>query len=152
MRKISSRMTWFYKFMFPTIWIGGFSAGTIASFLVPASANMEKGNPALSFLFLLILGSLFIYAMLIRLKSVSLDGADLVVSNYKRTIRVSLRNVENVSGSLFMSPEMVWVSFKVPTDFGLRIHFMAPLRFFMGLTRPPIAGELMKLVQQARGY
>lgn len=152
MRRLSSHVTWFYKFIFPTVWIGGFGAGTIASFLAPVSANMDKGNPALVFLFLLVLGSLFIYVLLIRLKSVSLDGENLVISNYKRTIRVPLRNIENVTGSLFMSPELVWVNFRMSTDFGRKIQFMAPLRFFMGLSRPPFAGELMNLMRQARGH
>jgi hypothetical protein len=37
MRKLSSGWTWFYKFAFPTLWIGSFGLGTVAMFVAPDS-------------------------------------------------------------------------------------------------------------------
>jgi hypothetical protein len=116
-------------------------------FRAPAGAYPNHDNPALIFLSILILASILIYGVCIRLKTVALDGGDLVISNYKKTIRVPLRNVEHISGSLFVSPELVWITFRLPTDFGTKIQFMAKWRMFQGFTRPPIVKELNEMVR-----
>jgi hypothetical protein len=50
-----------------------------------------------------------------RLKKVSLTADVFVISNYRSRIDVPLRDVERVSGSRFMSPELIRLRFRRPT-------------------------------------
>jgi hypothetical protein len=150
-RRLSSRWTWFYKFVFPIVWIGGFAFGTLSLFQAPASAYPNHDNPALSFLFATIIGSLMFYALCMRNKVVSVEGPELVISNFFRTIRVPLKNVERVSGSILITPEVVQITFKERTEFGRKIQFMPHMRFFMGFNRSPVAKELRELVEKEVG-
>lgn len=57
---LSSGWTWFYKFIFPTIWIGGFGFGTLMMFLVPDSFSGDDVRVTRDeFLTILVLGSAF---------------------------------------------------------------------------------------------
>lgn len=151
MRKLSSSWTWFYKFVFPSVWLGGFGIGTVTLLVSRSSVlHQDPDFPVLIFPVVFVLGFLLFYFMCMRLKSVALDGADLVISNFRETIRVPLRDVERVSGSLFMHPELLWLTFRSPNRFGSKIVFMAQWRFLSGYTWNPLVKELRGMVQQVR--
>jgi len=146
MRVLSSGWTWFYKFIFPTIWIGGFGFGTLMMFLVPDSFSGDDVRVIRDeFLTILVLGSALIYWSCIRVKRVSIDSDSVLISNYREVIRVPLRDVERVSGSILMHPELIWLHFRRPTRFGSRIVFIPPMRWF-ALNRHPLVRELNLLV------
>lgn len=152
-RKLSSSVTLVYKFLFPVFWIGMFSFGTFTLYFDPqawSSRGHMQSNPAPFFLIATVLGTLFLYWACMRLKVVKLEGSDLIISNYLRTVRVPLRDVESVSASLFMNPELIWITFRQPTDFGSKIVFMPPPRFHFGLTRHPMAAELQALLDKVQ--
>lgn len=94
------------------------------------------------FLGFTVLGTVALYWVFIRLKVVTLEGTDFVISNYFKTIRVSAREVERVSGSILVTPELVWLHFRQPTEFGSRVVFMPKQRFLSGFTRHPLVQEL----------
>jgi tryptophan-rich sensory protein len=150
-RELSSRWTFFHKVVFPTIWIGGFASGTAVMFLSPDAWNT---NPHLRevrwmFLFALIVGAAFIYWSGIRMKKVWLAQNSLVISNYLEEITVPLQQVERVSGSFLMTPELVWLHFRQPTIFGKRIIFMPKLRLLGGFSQHPVVEELRQLIKEA---
>jgi len=146
MRTLSSRWTWFYKFAFPTLWIGGFGIGTLQMFLDPDSfSGDDPRDVRWAFMAALLLGSAVIYWSCIRVKRVSLDTDAFLISNYRDEIRVPLHDVERVSGSVLWNPELIWLHFRRPTRFGSRVVFIAPMRFF-GFGRHPLARELNSLV------
>ena len=150
-RLLSSAWTWFYKFAFPTLWIGGFTLGTLAVFLAPgAIEGAEPQESRLTFLTIYIMGVLFIYWSCMRLKQVHLINDKMVISNYGRTIEVPLQDIERVSGSILMTPELIWLHFRRPTDFGSKVVFMAPWRFFAGLTPHPLVEQLQELLTKKR--
>lgn len=152
MRQLSSGMTYFYKYVFTTLWIGGFGLGTLVLLWNGDSIRMRSPDfPILMFPVVLVIGSVLLYLFCGRLKAVSLADQTLVISNFQKTINVPLRDVECVSGSLFMHPELVWITLKVTTEFGTNIQFMAPWRLIQGLTRPPIVAELNDLVERSKG-
>jgi len=100
----------------------------------------------------LIIGILFgalIYWSSMRLKRVTLDGEVLRISNYRSEIVVHLRDIERVTGSILMNPELVWLHFRMPTEFGTKIVFMGKSRFFSGFTRHPVVKELRELIWKA---
>jgi tryptophan-rich sensory protein len=149
-RELSSRWTFFHKFVFPTIWICGFASGTAAMFLSPNAWNLNPHLREVRWIFLLalIVGAAFIYWSGIRMKKVWLAQNSLVISNYLEEITVPLQQVERVSGSILMTPELVWVHFRRPTIFGKRIIFMPKLRLWSGFSEHPIVEELRQLINE----
>lgn len=150
-REISSKWTFYYKFIFPTLWIGGFTLTTVFMFLFPAgwkgSSDIRKARWI--FLGITIAGATVIYWSCMRLKKVYLRQNSLVVSNYLTEVSVPLQQIERVSGSVFMAPELVWVHFRRPTQLGRRIVFMPTMRWFPGFSRHPIVRELWQLTLEA---
>ncbi len=146
MRMLSSRWTWFYKFAFPTLWIGGFGIGTLMMFLAPDSFSWDYPRDLRwAFVAALLVGSAVIYWSCIRVKRVLLDSDAFLISNYREEIRVPLRDVERVSGSVLWYPKLIWLHFRRPTRFGSRVVFIAPMRF-LGFGRHPLARALSSIV------
>jgi len=145
-RQLSSRVTFFQKFVFPIFWIGTFA---VTMFVAAAPGN---AFPALRWIFLTVTvgGGAWIYWSCGRLKRVRLSGDSLLVSNFRDEMRVPLSQIERVTGSILMNPELVWVHFRRPTAFGDRIVFMAPWRWPSGFSRHPVVGELQRLAAVAR--
>lgn len=147
MRKLSSGMTWFYKFVFPTLWLGGFGAGSIVLLASWSSVLRENPNfPILMFPAAFVIGLVLFYFTCIRLKSVSIDGSVLVISNYQTELRIPIHEVAEVTGSIFWNPELLFLHLKHSTQFGKTIVFMAPMRIFGGYTRHPLVGELNQML------
>jgi hypothetical protein len=151
MRMLSSKMTFYYKFIFPTLWITGFAFATILMFTAPDSF---KGNKDIRevrpiFLTLTIGGTVFFYWCCMRLKKVSLKDNVLIVSNFSKEIVIPFCDVDRVSGSIMMHPELVWLHLRRPTDLGTKIVFTPRGRWFSGFTPHPIVNELQKLTEAA---
>jgi hypothetical protein len=152
MRDLSSKWTWFYKFALPTLWIGLFAYSTLIMFIASDSWGARDSRElGWVFLGLTVLGTLFLYWSCIRLKRVRLRGDVLVISNFETEIEVPLRDVDRVSGSLLVNPELVWLRFRRPTEFGTKVVFMPPIRFFHGFTRHPLVEELQEMLNAASG-
>ena len=151
MRELSSRWTFFQKRVFPPLWIGGFSLVTLLMFLVPDSFHGSMDVRAARWIFAgaTLVGGGFIYWACMRLKKVTLVGDILIVSNFRDEIQVPLRDIETVSGSLSVSPELIWIEFRRPTAFGSKIVFMPKMRFLHGFTRHPLVAELRSLIANA---
>ncbi|MCA9513202.1 MAG: hypothetical protein KC560_21000 [Myxococcales bacterium] len=148
MERLSSKQTFLYKFVLPTVWIVAFGGATALMFVAPEWLDPEEDVSALRWIFLaaLVAGTALFYWACMRAKVVSLDGADFVISNYRTTIRVPLRDVERVSASLLVNPELVWLHFRRPTELGSRIVFIPEPRVFGGFSRHPLARRLAELV------
>src|SRR5262249_31473642 len=126
---LSSRLTFFNKFVFPTVWIGGFAFGTLLMFVGP-NVNQDIREARWIFLLATIVGATLLYWACMRVKLVSLAEHEFIISNYRHTIRVRLRDVERASSSFLLHPELIWLHFRRPTEFGTRIVFMPKQRFF----------------------
>jgi len=129
-RVISSSLTFFYKFIFPLLWITGFGAGTI-TVLVARPPDF----PWLIFPVFWVLGSAMIYWLCGRLKRVAMDADGLVVSNYAREIRVPWGNTSGVAGSRMINPPHITVSFDHDMSFGASVIFMPPVRLLLAISR-----------------
>jgi hypothetical protein len=149
-RRLSSSLTFAYKFVFSTLWVAVFAAVTASMFAAPGAWHGNGDVRQLRWVFAaatLLGGSLFWFACM-RNKKVELDLGRKVFSilNYRRTIEVPIRDIEAVSGSLLLNPELIWLRFRRPTGFGSKIVFMPRLRFLHGFTRHPLVEELRALV------
>lgn len=151
MEDLSSRLTFFFKVVFPTFWIGAFALATLFMFVSPESFQGDSDVRELrqGFLFLTVAGSTFFYLTCLRAKRVLLDGDDFVVSNYRRSIRIPVRSVERASASILLTPELMWLHLRESSDFGDRIMFIPGQRLLGGYTRHPLAKRLNRLIAEA---
>ena len=143
------------KFVFPVVWLGGFTTATVLMFTAGGFTVTDglPPPPAMRWLFLAatVLGGLSLYWFCMRLKRVEIDDRWLYVSNYLREIRVPLEQIEGVSENRWVNIRPITVEFRRDTDFGLHISFMPKTRWWRFWSAHPVVGELEEAVRQARG-
>jgi hypothetical protein len=151
MRRISSRMTFFYKRIFPAFWFGFL----ILFIAVPLFfGGWRDGPPPFPFLIVPLIMMGFGYFVMKKLvfdlvDEVWDDGETLLIKNRGREERVALRDIKNVSYSTFINPPRVTLSVRQPTIFGDQIAFVAPVRF-VPFSTSPIINDLIERVDRAR--
>jgi hypothetical protein len=151
MRRISSRMTFYYKRIFPAIWFG-FLILLIA--LPFASTSRWNAMPPLPFFIgpavMMIVGYFIMKKLVFDLvDEVWDDGGSLLIKNRGEEERIALRDIKNVSYSTMMNPPRVTLSLRRPTVFGDEITFGAPIRF-VPFTTSPIIKDLIDRIDLAR--
>ncbi len=137
-KQISSPLTPFYKFVFPSIWIGGFGTGII-------SRTTNNDLEWCSFLIAFSMGTALLWWLCMRLKKVYIENDKLVISNYFKTISVPLSEMQDVKENRFFSPRPAWIYLKSDCVFGSKIMFMPPLRFLLFFAHPTVE-ELQKII------
>ncbi|MDR3411632.1 MAG: hypothetical protein P4L87_11940 [Formivibrio sp.] len=143
--RLSSLQTFIFKFIFPVVWIGGFSTGTVAMWVSFLSGNKPNGAPSeikYVFLALTIAGSAYIYWSCIRLKRVRMDRQFLYISNYAQEIKVPLSMAESVSEFRWDNAHPVTIHFVRPTEFGSSITFMPKVRLFGFWSSHPVVEQI----------
>jgi hypothetical protein len=135
---LSSRQTFFSKFIFPPIWIG--ASGFVV--MKPALRAGLRAWPL--FLGWIVIGG-FICWTCVRLKRVSIDDQFLYVSNYFNEIAIPFSDIGDVTQHLWTNNQQVTIYFKVPTEFGGEIIFMPRFRFFPFVGQHPVVDRLKKL-------
>jgi hypothetical protein len=147
---ISSGLTFIYKYVFTAFWLMPVPVLLLALLSQPYS-NDDSSMETLPILVLFSLASVFVYWCCGRLKRVELTESSVIVSNYRRSVEVPFYDIESVSGSLLLNPELVWIRFKRPTEFGEKIVFMGCMRIFGGFSVHPIVWRLQDAIQQPQG-
>lgn len=152
-KTLSSALTFFYKFVFSTVWITGFGSGTLALWF---GAMHGKGGapppPEMKWIFLLVwmIGTGFILWTCAGLKRVRRDGDRLLISNYRDEIAVPLNEVESVTENRWVNIRPVTVVFRRDTAFGRRITFMPTARIWSAWTPHPVVEELLNATRPAQ--
>ncbi len=150
MEPISSRMTFYYKRIFPLFWFGllAFMAVTIVA------SSGRKGSPplfVLAFLGFMALMGVFIMKKLVwDLADEVLDAGDaLVIRRGGEQERVPLSDIINVSYAWAQGPPRVTLSLRTAGKFGNEISFAAPQRF-VPFSKSPVIVDLIQRVDAAR--
>lgn len=151
MRRISSRMTFFYKRMFPAVWFGFVFLITAAPFVFRSSM---KGDAAAQFVvvpaIMLVLGYVMMRKFVFDLvDEVCDDGNALVIRNGGREDRVRLADIKNVGYSPMMNPPRVTLSLRKSSIFGDSVTFCAPVKF-LPFSASPVVKELIDRVDAQR--
>jgi hypothetical protein len=143
-RRLSSRLTFFDKFVVPLFWIGGFGTAALTIFTGKAQGADGATPVEIAWLCLIVgFGGAIVFAMMsFPLKRVWLDGDVLIVSNGWHSETIPLTNVVGVRSWRLRSPQRVSVSFTQRTRFGMSIVFMPPFSLFWTWGGHPIADEL----------
>ncbi len=133
MKQISSQTTIIYKFLFPFFFV--------ILLGIPVLLNVLKHPDA--FLFWLSISTILL-STVARCKKISFDGEYLVVSNFLKTEKLHISKLESITGSIFIKPEMIWITLKEKSSMGKTLIFIPNIRFSFGLTEHPIVEELKK--------
>lgn len=128
-------MTFFWKYIFSSLCLGGFTIGTIA-------AIVTNGAEGLILLIALIFGFTMLYYGCLRAKSVYIDNDFLYVSNFIKSIQIPLDNIKNVSENIMFSPRPIFIEFYNDTDFGKEIMFIGYTEMFLFLSTHPAVKEV----------
>jgi hypothetical protein len=151
MRRISSRMTFWYKRVFPIFWFG-FLVLFIA---VPWTVDRGPAQalPTMFFIVPVLLGvfGFFLMKKLVfdLVDEVFDDGDALVVRNRDMEERIALTDIVNVSYSQFVNPPRVTLLLRNPGLFGERVSFCAPTRF-NPFSSSPMIDDLIKRIDAKR--
>jgi hypothetical protein len=147
MQRISSRMTFFYKRVFPFVMFG--------FFLLPIAVPLAKdGVLPLPFIIFPIGMIGFGYLILRKLVFDLVDevwdaGEALIVRNKNQEDRIPLSVIMNVDYSPMVNPPRVTLTLRTPSIFGDTVTFMAPVRF-VPFARSPIVDDLIRRIDAAR--
>ena len=147
-RKISSAQTFLAKFVIPAVSFVVAAALFITPFFVMPLLGRESfaWGPALVALGCVGLIAWWCFTAYIPLKVVSLDGPNLLVSNYRKEITIPLFEVKEVAEVEQFKQKLIVLSLKRPGDFGRELKFLprAQLRLWKEHT---VAGELRRLIE-----
>jgi hypothetical protein len=151
MRRISSRATFSYKWLFPATWFGFVIIFAGAPIVLSLLAHQ---SPSASFIIppviMLVIGYFFMRKFLFDLvDEVWDDGNELVVRNGRREDRIRLSDIKNVGYSPMMSPPRVTLSLRKVSIFGDSVSFCAPFRF-LPFSPSPVINELIDRVDAQR--
>ncbi len=147
-RTLSSGMTFFYKFIMAPLWI----VLAFVTYLGLESSGELEQMPSLAQMILVIaffIAAIVMYRVFADIKKVDLEGTTLIITNFRDTLRIDLREVKSISGSRFTNPERVRIHFHRPTIFGDSIVFIAPNRSFSGFSKTQVQKELEGLISQS---
>lgn len=111
-----------------------------------AAAGLSS-DPSFVIAAIVLCGALFGAFWAYRLKTVWLDGNDLIVSNFKKTIRVPLARVSGVRGGRG-GRDSIKLDLGTDTEFGDTIEFLTPSLPYYSLwpwERNPLVKELREL-------
>lgn len=152
MSLISSSLTFYYKRIFPVIWVGG----GIVILGLGIYAALFQGKISGLFPLVIVLPIIFFFGFFFMKKyvfdlvdEVWDDGDALVVKNKGQEQRIALADITNVSYAAMTSPPRVVLSLRHPTVFGDQVAFCAPVQIMTFATSATIT-DLIKRVDRAR--
>jgi hypothetical protein len=144
-------LTYFYKMIFPALWIMGFGALTVLIWLGNLKGRaLQPAGVRWFVLFVWCVGTGFLIRYSRMLKEVWLYNDQLIVSDYNTEEMVPLRQVTEVKETRFWNPQLIKLRLRRAGRWGDRIVFIAPIRFQFVFMNHPLAGELRSLVSEAR--
>jgi hypothetical protein len=120
---LSSASTRASKLILPIVWIACFGFGTIGLWI----GIFEPTPPVeMKYFFSLawIVGSVFFIWGANRIKTVAINGDDLVIKNFRKSISVPLRNVKSISETHLVNPKTIKLTFSQATEFGQTVVFI----------------------------
>lgn len=154
MRRLSSRLTFLYKRVIPTIWFGVIAAGLFLPVVIPSAQPDVVGPPAaVYFAFAVLMGVgvyVFFKNLVFDLADVALDDGDtLVVKKGGRDDRIALSDIKNVNYTVWFQPPRVTLSLRKPSIFGEEVSFCPPASF-IPFSGHPVIYEWIERVDAAR--
>jgi len=148
---MSSKMTFFYKRVFPVIWFSFLAAFFLVALVKGSAADPISNLPSLIIpVVMAIIGYQIMKKMAFNLVDQVFDLGDaLLVRSGGQEERIALADIKNVNFVPYMSPPQVTLSLRRPSLFGDTIVFCAPARL-MTLSPSPTIEKLVDRIDAAR--
>lgn len=126
MRRISSSATLGLKLFFPTFWIVFFGAMTVAFLIAGSSKAPILGSSwfKLGVVGFFLIGILFLYVTVFRLKRVELDHEFVYVTNFFKSYRYPFHQIEKLTVSDYTLFKTGHFYLKTAGSFGKRVTFL----------------------------
>ena len=142
MQILSSKYTFFYKFVFLFIWVVGFGLGAREVIFFSPEYDLRWSQYVVTWVAI----AIFIFFATGSIKTITMDRKKkvLVVSNFFKTHTISFDNIEDIDGSSLLSPKLVWFTLKTPSEFGRKIYFLPAVRPQRSIGKHPIVIDLRK--------
>ena len=152
MKRLSSKMTFFYKRVFPTLWFGFLAILVLSSLFAGPKGDVISLLP---FMIIPIFMAVFGYVIMKKLfldffDEVWDEGSSLLFKNGGKELRINLRDIKNVSYSLIINPYRVALSLRHQTEFGKELGF-SPTSTWIPFKKNPDIEELIDRIDRARG-
>jgi hypothetical protein len=156
-RQLSSRATFFWKFIFPPVWILGFGLAAVSFFRMPPGTLDSRDNPIPDFIrwmfpIMWVFFSIFILWLSVPLKKLARDEKNLYVSNFRTKITVPVTSIAKVRENRAFhigGKHPIIIELTAPTVFGRNIVFIptgkAPFSWPWQKKPHPVAAELQNL-------
>jgi len=151
MKKLTSKTTFYYKRVFPFIWFG-----FLGVFLcVGLFSSISKKGPGVLFLVVPIGMAAIGYFIMKKLvwdliDEVYDEGTSLLFKNKDQEVRVSLKDIKNVSYSAMTNPPRVTLSIRYKTALGDELSFSPPVSWVPFRKNEDIK-RLIDRIDEARG-
>ncbi len=143
--RLSSHLTFIFKFIFPSVWLLGFSAGTLVLLTRPNERGM-----AIPFGLATIIGALVFSKACFPLKSVIAGRDGLRVSNFIREIEIPYGQIASVDENKWLNTRVTTVWLKGDSAFGPELRFQPYTYFTLLLWKDhPAVVELRRRVELA---
>jgi hypothetical protein len=148
---MSSKMTFFYKRVFPVIWFSFLAAFFLIGLVKSRAGDPISNLPSLIIpVVMAIIGYQIMKKMAFNLVDQVFDLGDaLLVRSGGQEERIALADIKNVNFVPYMSPPQVTLSLRRPSLFGDTIVFCAPARL-MTLSPSPTIEKLVDRIDAAR--
>jgi hypothetical protein len=152
MKRISSKLTFFYKRAFPVLMLGFL----LLFFALGATATSRSANaPPAAFFFLVaafigVVSFLLFKKLIFDLVDEAWDAGDaLIVRNKGQEDRILLSDIMNIGYTQFVNPPRVTLWLRTPSRFGEKVAFCPPVGL-SPFAESPIVGDLIRRVDDAR--
>ena len=126
MIRLSSNWTLFLKLFLPVFWIAFFSGFVIAAFVTDPQIAPQIANNKFrlqSVLFVLA-GIIFFAFTFFRLKRIDADDSHIYVTNYFKTYRYPVQDIEKITLYNHLILKAAHLKFKGKTSFGKKVIFI----------------------------
>ncbi len=152
MTRVSSRMTFVQKRLFPIVWFGGLAFVFLAG-VVGVVSGQGVPVPILAVpIGMAIFGYLLMKHLVLDLADEVWDADfELVVRNAGREVRVPLRDIVNVSYVVLTNPQRVTLTLRQANALGKEIAFAAPASWIPFAKSPRIEALIDRIVAARDG-
>lgn len=138
-KRLSTRLTFFWKYIFSTVWFFGFGTATLIELI-------NGGELGIVFVLAFAFGSLLIYYIFVRAQKVEITNKYLYVSDFRKTVKIPLTNITYVADNVIFKPRPIFIKFKEDTEFGKQIMFIAYTQPFLFYSTHPAVNEIRSRV------
>ena len=153
MQRVSSQGTIILRVALPTAWLTLiFSITVLLGWTIRGKAGLWA-NPFIWISLLIILGTGFVFIkfLLWRLYRVDMDDRSLYISNYFKTYKYDLSDIESIVDSKILPGRVFCIRLKSKGSFGRNIYFLASQALWKDYvhTHPEQMAAILKLSQKS---